>query len=145
MRKNIKNYTSKDPVNRVTAKIQEILIKAGAKKIMLDYDAVGNINSITFGLQIEGKGFVPFILPVSVEKLAVVMYDQRFNSLSQKDKDQAMRTAWKNVHDWIDAQMALVETEMVKAEQIFLPYMQTGLNETLFDRFESGNLLPKGD
>lgn len=141
MRKNIKNYTSKDPVNVVTQKIQGILAGAGANKIMLDYDTTGNISGIIFGIEIQGRGFVPFSLPVSVEKVAQVLYKRSFNSLIQKHKDQVRRTAWKNIHDWIDAQMALIETEQAELAQIFLPYVVTGENRTLYGDYKENKLL----
>ena len=144
MRKSIKNYTSEVPVNRSLQNIQDILARAGAQKIMMDYDSTRNVSAIVFGLEIEGKGFVPFTLPVNVEKLATVLYKTDFNRLDEKRKEQARRTAWKNVHDWIDAQMALIETEMVEVGQVFLPYVVTGQNKTLYDSYMEGRLLPPG-
>ena len=144
MRKSIKNYTSEVPVNRSLQNIQDILARAGAQKIMMDYDSTRNVSAIVFGLEIEGKGFVPFTLPVNVEKLATVLYKTDFNRLDEKRKEQARRTAWKNIHDWIDAQMALIETEMAKVQQVFLPYVVTGQNKTLYDSYMEGRLLPEG-
>ena len=46
---------------------------------------------------------------------------------------QAVRIAWRIVKDWVRAQMAILETEMVKMEQIFLPYMITNNNQTLYE------------
>ena len=61
----------------------------------------------------------------------------RFENLSEKEQEQARRTAWKNVQDWIDSQMAMLETEMVKLEEIFLPYMTTPSGETFFEHMEN--------
>ena len=41
-------------------------------------------------------------------------------------RDQARRTAWRILKDWVQAQMALLETNMVDMEEIFLPYMLSG-------------------
>ena len=35
-------------------------------------------------------------------------------------RDQAVRTAWRIVKDWVEAQMALVETQMVTTAEVFL-------------------------
>ncbi len=35
---------------------------------------------------------------------------------------QSVRTAWRIVKDWVEAQMALVETKMVSTQEVFLPY-----------------------
>jgi len=40
---------------------------------------------------------------------------------------------------WVEAQMALLETQMVKMEQIFLPYAIVKNGKTLFESMRSGN------
>ena len=52
---------------------------------------------------------------------------------------QARRTAWRNIKDWLDAQMALIETEQVKLEEIFLPYMTDGSGKTLYEYMKEGD------
>ena len=46
----------------------------------------------------------------------------------------------------MQAQIALIETEMVTVEEIFLPYMLTG-KQTLYQALSNGDLkmLPDGD
>ena len=39
---------------------------------------------------------------------------------------QVNRTAWRIIKEWILSQMALIETETVTVEEVFLPYMLTG-------------------
>lgn len=65
----------------------------------------------------------------------------RPDPLTDREKLQAKLTGWRNIKDWIDAQMALLETEMVKIEEIFLPYV-VGDKEghTMYERFENGTL-----
>jgi hypothetical protein len=45
-----------------------------------------------------------------------------------------VRTAWRIIKDWVQAQLALVEINMVTVPQVFLPYaiMQDG--RTLWER-----------
>src|SRR5947199_98298 len=77
--------------------------------------------------------------------LARVMYKAVLGLHSESEKQQVYRTAWKNIHDWIDAQLALVKTEMVKMEEVFLPYMQDKQGVTFFERMEQqGFLLDSG-
>lgn len=45
-----------------------------------------------------------------------------------------MRTAWRIVKDWVEAQMALVETEMVTTQDVFLLYAVMGDGRTLAER-----------
>ncbi|GAH89911.1 unnamed protein product, partial [marine sediment metagenome] len=45
----------------------------------------------------------------------------------------AYRVAWRNIFHWISAQMALLETEMVKMEEIFLGYVITPGGQTIYE------------
>ena len=59
--------------------------------------------------------------------------------------EQAYRVAWRNILDWVQAQMALLEIGMVKMEEVFLPYMQDRQGVTYFERMEQrGFLLESG-
>jgi len=138
MRKNIKNYTSEIPVNRLINKIQELLASKKADKIMIDYVA-GEPIGIAFLISTP-RGLMPIRLPARIEGVARVMYGANLDQLRDTQIAQVKRTAWRNIHDWIDAQMALIETEMVKLEEVFLPYMVVDENQTFFERFESGKL-----
>ena len=60
-------------------------------------------------------------------------------------KEQAERVAWRILKDWVESQMAIVEAGMVKAEEVFLPYMLMAGDVTLFQAIESKMLqLPAG-
>jgi hypothetical protein len=48
--------------------------------------------------------------------------EQRPRHWESQWRDQAVRTAWRIVKDWVEAQMALVETQMVTTAEVFLPY-----------------------
>ncbi|HYD35529.1 MAG TPA: hypothetical protein VD999_05655 [Vitreimonas sp.] len=141
MRKNIKNYTSRDTVTKSLNHIQQLLASKKAEKIMIDYKD-GEPVAITFLIN-SPKGLLPIRLPARIEGVAAVMYGARLNQLNNQALDQVKRTAWKNIFDWIDAQIALVETEMVKLEEVFLPYIVIG-QYTVFEKFESGTLLGDG-
>lgn len=137
----LKNYTSEVPVERTLQNIQKILSSNGADRVTIEYFkgiAVGVffvINTNNKPLQIK--------LPARLEKVPYALYGRDVHS--EKEKQQVYRTAWKNIHDWIDAQMALVKTDMVKMEEVFLPYMQDKEGITLFERMEQrGFLLSSG-
>ena len=82
-------------------------------------------------------------MPARVENVEKIMRSGRRNYISQASAKtiaaQARRTGWRNIKDWIDAQIALIETEMVTVQEVFLPYVVMGEN-TLYERFESGQL-----
>lgn len=43
--------------------------------------------------------------------------------------------------DWVEAQMALLDIEMVRFEEIFLPYIETSNGQTIFQKLEEHQFL----
>ncbi|MFA6048289.1 MAG: hypothetical protein WC737_05790 [Parcubacteria group bacterium] len=139
----LKNYTSKG--RGTFDKIQKCLSEHGAKKIMFDYNQQGKIVELSFGLEINDQLF-GFKLPARLENVSRVMYgcllcDLGGGKPGEMKRDQVYNTAWANIRDWILAQMALIDTEMVKFEEVFLPYIVDQNNKTLFEKMESKNFL----
>lgn len=144
----LKNSTSKS--TNSFAVIQKCLAAHGAQRMIFDYDQQGKIRSLSFGLQIDGV-MLGFKLPARLENVSRVMYgcllcDLGGGVIGEKKRDQVYKTAWANIRDWIVAQMAMIDTEMVKFQEVFLPYIIDKNEETLFEKMESKNfLLGKGE
>lgn len=59
---------------------------------------------------------------------------------------EAYRVAWRNILDWLEAQVALLDIGMVKIEEIFLPYVLTPSGTTVYEELEGRHFhLPPGD
>lgn len=139
------NYTTQIESSKTVGQIHSILVAHGARSIMTNYDAQGQIESLSFEIAVP-RGVASIILPVNPDAVLRVM--KKTNShipYRLQTRPQAIRVAWRIVKDWVEAQMAILETEMVKMEQIFLPYIQTQYGKTLFEVFESRNMLTQGD
>ena len=123
--------------------IQQMLIKAGARKLMMDYDDGGNPVNISFMLEVKGVP-LPIRLPARLQKVGLIIYDKAFNDLSPTQLLQVHTTGWANIRDWIEAQLALLQTEMVEIQEIFLPYIVQRGGKTVFEHMDSvGYLLPE--
>lgn len=131
----IKNYTSKVDVYTSLGEIQGALLKSGAKKIMVDYDD-GEPIGVAFAIE-TARGIRGFTLPAPVEGTLRAFQKQRVSA----DEEQAKRTAWRNVRDWVMAQMALVESCDVPVDQVFLPYLTDRTGQTLYEAYSAGQLL----
>lgn len=131
----IKNYTSKVSVYESLGEIQGALASNGARRIMVEYDKAGQPTAITFGIETPA-GSRAFCLPANVEGVRAVMARQKV-----KDTDsQAERTAWRNVRDWVLAQMAIIEAGMAEMDEVFLPYLTNGNGQTLYQLYQGGHL-----
>lgn len=124
------NYTTTIEATKTVAQIQATLAKHGARAILLEYDGNGHIEALSFKAETP-HGELGFKLPVSAETVLKVLIRQNV-PYKYRNHAQAVRIAWRIVKDWIEAQMAILETEMVKMEQIFLPYMITPTGKTLY-------------
>ena len=52
-----------------------------------------------------------------------------------KTPEQAERVAWRILKDWLEAQLALVQTEMVSLDCVMLPYMQADDGRTVYELY----------
>lgn len=131
----IKNYTSEVSVHKSLAEIQGALAEHGARRIMVEYDEKGQPNGVMF--QIETPfGSKAFILPANADGVRAVMAKQKVKAAD----GQTERTAWRNVRDWVLAQMAIIEAGMVQMDEVFLPYMTDGKGRTVYRLYQGGIL-----
>lgn len=131
----IKNYTTSIDVYKSLGEIQGALAMHGARKIMVDYDDKGQPVGVAFGIETP-EGPRAFLLPANVQGVRAVFARQKV-----KDQNgQAERTAWRNVRDWVMAQMAIIEAGQVEMEEVFMPYLTNKNGKTLFQVYKSGQL-----
>lgn len=137
----IKNYTTTIDMYKSLGEIQGALASHGARKIMVDYDGGGKPIGVTFGIETP-SGPRGFLLPANVEGVKAVFNRQKVNA----QEGQAERTAWRNVRDWIMAQMAIIEAGQVDMEEVFFPYLTDGKGRTVYQLYQGGQLaLGNGD
>lgn len=130
----IKNYTTTIDVYKSLGEIQGALASHGARKIMVDYDD-GQPIGITFGIETP-DGPRGFLLPANVDGVKAVFSNQKVKA----QEGQAERTAWRNVRDWIMAQMAIIEAGQVEIEEVFFPYLTDGRGHTVYQLYQGGQL-----
>ncbi len=134
----ILNYTTKIDVYKTIGEIQGNLVRHGARKILTDYDGAGRIVSLSFMIDTP-TGLLPFQLPTRADRVLAVLHRQKVKC----DREQAERVAWRILKDWIEAQMAILESEMVTLDEIFLPYVVQG-DRTLYQVFQEKQMLLTG-
>jgi hypothetical protein len=125
--------------------IQRVLGKYGASAIRTDYEG-GEVISVSFTIEIN-RNQIPFRLPCRWEPILKILLsrikgDRSEEYLENKKIEytiQAKRIAWRQILRWIEAQLALVETGMVKLQEVFMPYLLMDKGQTIFEKFESQN------
>ena len=141
----ILNYTTTIDSFKTVSEIEYILMKHKAKSIMKNYDGE-SITGLSFLID-TGVQEIPVRLPVKVDEcLKVLKKEKRENPRKQiKDtREQAERVAWRILKDWVEAQMALLDIEMVRFEEIFLPYIETKNARPMYERLDEKLFLRVG-
>ena len=138
----ILNYTTTIDAFKTASEIEYILIKHKAKSIMKNYEGE-SITGLSFLID-TGVNQIPVRLPVRVDECLEVLKREKKNSPRSNikaTKEQAERVAWRILKDWIEAQMALLDIEMVRFEEIFMPYIETNNGQTIYERLEEKQFL----
>ncbi len=128
------DYTTTVSVSRTVAQVQAKLVEHGARAVMMEYDGRGRITALAFKVNMP-NGELPIRLPIDAAATLRVLQRQWENREIERkyaNEEHAYRVAWRNIFHWVSAQMALLETEMVKMEEIFLPYIITPGGQTIY-------------
>lgn len=132
------NYTTQIAAMKTVAEVQAHLARAGATGVATEYDD-GRPIAVMFRAPTP-FGPREFALPVHREKVLAVLKRQKVAPKFQT-LEQAERVAWRIVKDWVEAQLAIIQTEMVTIDQVMLPYMRTDDGSTVFQRYQQNQLL----
>ena len=141
----ILNYTTTIDSFKTVSEIEYILMKHNAKSIMKNYEGE-TITGLSFLID-TGVQQIPIRLPVRVDECLKVLKKEKRENPQKKIKDtreQAERVAWRILKDWVEAQMALLDIQMVRFEGIFLPYIQTNNGQTVYEKLAERQFLLEG-
>lgn len=147
------NYTTKIDPDKTAQEIARILSMHGASAVMTEYDPVDNfVTALSFKIKMDGRE-LSFRLPTDWRPVYEILTkgkkkpwdDRRKAHFESEWKLQAVRTSWRIVKDWTEAQMALVETQMVTTAQVFLPYAIMRDGRTLSEAVASDPKFLLGD
>jgi hypothetical protein len=126
------------------SEIQGVLAAHGANAILLDYEDL-KVSAVSFKYAVDGHP-IPFRLPCRWREVETMLRKSGKRPRSDDTYEQwARRVAWRIVFRWVEAQMAFVESRMVKIQEVFFPYIQTASGKTVYELQEkSGFTLALG-
>jgi len=134
------NYTTTIDAEQTIGEIQKVLSKYGVMAMMTEYDDA-QVSAVSFKMEVDGKP-MGFKMPCNWRAVRKIFNEQGITTgkIKHKDKDldkQAIRTAWRIIKVWVEAQLTLVEINMVSIPQVFLPYAIMRDGKTLGEHMES--------
>ena len=119
----IRNYTSEVPAARSVGRIEALLVEFGAKNISKAYDDHKTLEAIMFDLpRPDGNSFA-IKLPAHVEKMVPEIQKLHPRWQLWEVKEQAERTAWKLMTEWVEIQLSLIQMQQAEPLEIFMPYV----------------------
>lgn len=140
----ILNYTTTIDSYKTVAEIEKILVQHKATSIMKNYDGEV-ITSLSFLVDV-GYNQIPIKLPAKINECLKVLESEKKKGTKnvKATYEQAERVAWRILKDWVLAQMALLDINMVKFEEVFMPYIVDKNGQTLFEKLEDKQFLLDG-
>lgn len=141
---NLKNYTSGVSSDITIARIERFLVDAGAQGIAKDYKN-NSVQSLVFSISYDpNKMPMTVRLPANVEKCMDSFYADYRKSATQWSKktredfrEQAAKTAWKLIQDWVEVQVSLIKLGQQEVMQAFLAYAWNG-ERTFYEQIKAG-------
>ena len=144
----VPNYTTRRKEIESVAEIEKILAINGASDIYKEYQS-SHCVAVSFAISTD-QGKLAFRLPMNVQGL-----HQHIKNLKEQgelrhiskhkatDINHTRKVGWAIILDWVQAQMPLINAEMVTIEQVFLPYVYNpATDKTLFEELQERNGLP---
>ena len=144
----ILNYTTEVPPERSVAEITSLLVRKGARSVTQDFFDDGRYRAVTFIMVVGG---IPtrFQLPVNIDGVAGALLKEKPYNYSRhrgghdayirKMRERAEWISWRILKDWVEAQMALIESGQADSAQVFLPYVVEQSGRTIYELFVEAN------
>lgn len=140
---NIKNYTSGIAAETTISRIEFKLAAVGASGIMKLYGPDRKVSALIFRMP-DGPRSHAIRVPANVNNCFEAMwknYCQTHSKPRAETKltimEQAHRTAWKLVQDWIEVQVSMIVMRQAEPLEVFLPYVWDG-TQTYFESIKGG-------
>lgn len=138
----ILNYTTQIDTAKTAGEIQVLLGLKGATSVSIQY-ADGEPCSVFFAIDVRGQ-LINFQLPSNWEGVLAVIRADRKIPYKWKTNEQAKRIAWRIVKNWVEAQLAIIESGQAELAEVFLPYAITLNGSTLFKKLSDSPRLLLG-
>jgi len=130
----ILNYTTRIEATKTAGEIQQLLLKINATAFMTEYDGQ-KLKSLSFRVNTP-HGTMSFQLPAKIDGVYKILKNNRKIAAKYRTDEQAVRIAWRILKSWIEAQVALIQLEIVDVTEAFLQYSQDQHGVTLYDKLK---------
>lgn len=154
----VKAADSDVPVERSIQSIKDMVRKYGASGFGTSEDYRNGVVRVEFVLNTPDGGHVPVQIPVRIQRVFDALYSQeraaggdRYkndSAMQDRRRQQAERTAWRQLHLLVEANLTAVQLGIVTLGEAFMPHTMVvnddGRTERMADFLErtAGALAP---
>lgn len=132
----ILNYTTQVDAYKTVTEIMKLLGSFGAGDIHIKNDNDGNPIALSFSFMVENN-MVVFKLPCNYLGVFEVMKKDIKVLNKYKTKGQALRVSWRILKDWVQAQLAIIQSKLATMPEVFLPYVVLPNGSTFFEHISN--------
>lgn len=133
----ILNFSTKIDAWKTVNEIQQILSKHGVTRFSIKNEGHFPVG-LAFTINYKDST-LNFLLPCNHEGVLRCLKKDKKVPNHSKNTEQALRTSWRIVKDWVEAQLAIVEAELAPIQEVFMPYLLINdLDETLANKILNG-------
>ena len=127
------NYTTTIDAHKTLGEIQRLLATHGARGVLVEYDGAGNPVALAFQIDAGGQ-MLRYRLPCRHQAVYRQLQGDLRTTRAQRTEAQALRVAWRILRDWVEAQIAVVESQMIEMSEAFFQYSLTDNGQTVYER-----------
>ena len=143
----VKAADSSVPAGKSAAAIKDLVRKYGASGFGTSEDYANGVVTVSFVLNTEDGQHVPVQIPVRIERVYASMYPTKpghnhIVSAAQSEQNrraQAERTAWRQLHLLVEANLIAVQLGIMSLGEAFMPHTMVvsddGRSERMADYF----------
>ncbi len=139
----IKDQTTTISVDKTLAEITRLLGAHGARRITIDYDGKGNPSALAFSIDTP-LGERAFLLPANVDGVWRALtkgYEEGRVQRRFASREQAARTAFRILKDWLEAQVAIIDAGMASMDEALFAYLLAPTGRTAYVEYTEQRLL----
>lgn len=131
----VKAATSEVQVDRSIAQIKKLVVEYGCSGFQTTEDYTKGSIEVSFMLNPSTGGHVPVRIPIQIDKVYAAMYAGKalpYSGAAQvkaKRREQAARTAWRNMHLLIEASLSSVSLGVQTIEEVFMAHTLVALDD----------------
>ncbi len=127
-------YTTTINAHKTISEVQQHLAEVGAKRVGVDYGNDRKPEALLFVLD-QGGIPVSYRLPCNFPEMLAAMVNDGGVPNKYCNEDQAMRTGWRIIKVWVEAQTAMIQAGLAQTQEVFLPYAVGSDGRTLYEYF----------